>query len=217
MKDSHRPSDPRGVEKFLRRNGLELLTFTLVAVFAVGLVIFTDWTTEFLGEHGRTVGQSVGVLYALVLAFAYGPALVRRLREWVKKHTGRVAAKLRERRKARAEAKKGPEGPRLFKPKITDHFRGVGGRRTLAMLLAAGVLSGAAVYLTHFTSDRAWMFSETAIETAKVILVCFIWLPLLNWTLLYEYDLWRELVEKRNGALGRLLLGLCVILALIYG
>jgi hypothetical protein len=207
-----RPSDPRGFERFVRRNGISLLTTILIATFAVGLALFHEWTTAFLAEHGKTVGQSVAALYLLVFALTYTPAAFRRLREWVKRLRKRyVTAKLRKRR----EEESGEDGS--LPEDITDHFRGVGGRRSLAMLIAAGGLSLATVYLTHFTSEEAWMFNDTAIETAKVVLVCFIWLPLLNWTLLYEYDLWDELVTKRNGAVGRFVLGLCVILALIYG
>ena len=213
MKD--RPSDPRGFEKFVRRNGLSLLTTVLIATFAVGLALFHQWTTAFLAEHGKTVGQSVAALYLLVFALTYTPAAFRRLREWVKKLRKRhVAKKLRQRREAENEES---DGDSPLPEEITDHFRGIGGRRSLAMLIAAGGLSVATVYLTHFTSEQAWMFNDTAIQTAKAVLVCFIWLPLLNWTLLYEYDLWDELVTKRNGAVGRFVLGLCVILALIYG
>jgi TRAP-type uncharacterized transport system fused permease subunit len=210
-----RPSDPRGIEKFMRRNGTWMLTTTLVAVFVVAIALFTEWTTAFLAQYGKTVGQSIAVLYLLVLTLTYTPALFRRLRKWVKKLRKRyVTAKLRKRREAE-EGESEEDGP--LPEEITDHFRGMGGRRSLAMLIAAGGLSLATVYLTHFTSEEAWMFNDTAIQTAKVVLVCFIWLPLLNWTLLYEYDLWDELVTKRNGALGRFVLGLCVILALIYG
>jgi len=209
MKD--RPSDPRGFERFVRRNGLSLLTTILIVAFAVGLTLFTDWTTTFLSEYGKTVGQCVAGLYLLMLALIYTPVLFRYLRKRVEKMRERhIAQKLRQRWSLKKEQDEDETD-------VTDHFRGMGGRRSLAMLIAAGGLSVATVYLTHFTSEEAWMFNDTAIQTAKAVLVCFIWLPLLNWTLLYEYDLWNELVTKRNGALGRFVLGLCVILALIYG
>jgi hypothetical protein len=137
MEDS-RPSDPRGFERFVRRGGLSLLTFLLVASFAGALGFATDWTTTLLEEHGRSVAFAVGALYVVAGALKYGPRLVRGVGAWIGGLLHDLGQWWRARRRGKQGQSAGPEPERGF----------FGRHRFTALLLALLPLAGAAVWYT---------------------------------------------------------------------
>jgi hypothetical protein len=143
MEDS-RPSDPRGFERLVRRNGISLLTTILVATFAVALGVAPDRTTSFLAEHGRNVAFAVGVLYVVAGALKYGPRLAQSIGTWI----GGILHGLREWWRARRDRRR-RQGQSAGSDERGSDGRGFFARhRFTTLLLALLPLAGVAVWYT---------------------------------------------------------------------